>query len=79
MEAMNLTNAKPVGAPGWKDEVEEGVPLEGAEKTEYRALSARINYLTQDRPDIQFQAKEICRFMQNPTSADWAKVKRLGK
>ena len=45
VEAMNLTDAKPVGAPGWKDEVEEGVPLEGAERTEYRALSARASII----------------------------------
>ena len=76
---MDLINAKPVNTPGWKEEIEEGTPLEGAERTEYRAISARINYLAQDRPDIQFQAKEICRFMQNPTSSDWNKIKKLGK
>ena len=50
--------------PGWKEEVEDGELLEGEERTAYRALAARVNYLAQDRPDIQYQAKEICRQMQ---------------
>ena len=66
VEALELQNAKPVTNPGWKEEVEEGELLEGEERTAYRALAARVNYLAQDRPDIQYQAKEICRQMQNP-------------
>ena len=79
VEMLNLTNTKPVGSPGWKEEPDEGEPLEGEERTAYRALSARVNYLAQDRPDIQFAGKEICRFMQNPKSSDWMKLKKLGR
>ena len=32
--------------------------LHGSEVTRYRALAARINYLSQDRVDVQFAAKE---------------------
>ena len=31
------------------------------EATTYRALSARANYLAQDRPDVAFSTKELCR------------------
>ena len=31
------------------------------EATTYRALSARANYLAQDRPDVAFYTKELCR------------------
>ena len=79
VEMLNLTNTKPVGSPGWKEEPDEGELLEGEERTAYRALSARVNYLAQDRPDIQFAGKEICRFMQSPKSSDWMKLKKLGR
>ena len=35
--------------------------LDPEEATCFRALSARTNYLSQDRPDIAFAAKELCR------------------
>ena len=43
----------------------------------YRALAATGNYLSQDRTDIQFAAKEICRDMATPRPRSWKKVKRL--
>ena len=36
--------------------------------TSYRALSARCNYLAQDRTDISFTAKELCRDFAVPTA-----------
>ena len=35
--------------------------LTGEAATTYRALSARLNYLASDRPDLAFTAKELCR------------------
>ncbi len=32
-------------------------------ETLYRAIAARAKYLAQDRPDVQFAAKEVIRFM----------------
>ena len=40
-------------------------------------LAARLNYMAQDNPMIQFPAKEICRSMSNPSAQDFLKVKRL--
>ena len=43
------------------------------------AVVARANYLAQDRPDIQFATKEICRSMAKPTASGMAKMKRLAR
>ena len=45
--------------------------------TTYRALSARYNYIAQDRPDISFAAKELCRDFAAPTIRSWARLKRV--
>ena len=50
-----------------------------ADQTRYRAIAARANYLSADRPDIQFSAKEVCRFMADPTEMGMAALKRLGR
>jgi hypothetical protein len=43
----------------------------------YRSIVARANYLSQDRPDIRFTVKELCRRMARPTSSDWSRAKKL--
>jgi len=80
--SMNLSNANGVTTPGsHSSEVYVGDEehLRGHEATLFRALAARANYLGQDRPDIQFAAKEIARKMSSPTQGDWAKLKRLAR
>ena len=47
--------------------------------TEFRAPAARVNYLEQDRIDIQFPAKEVCRFVGSLTETSKAAVKRMGR
>ena len=51
--------------------------LEPRLHTAFRAAAARANYLSQDRPDVQFAAKEICRWMSKPTASSWEALKRL--
>ena len=70
--------SKGVSTPGIKVK-EEGLPLEAREATIYRANVARANYLSQDRSDIQFSVKELCRKMSAPTKSDWQKLKRLAR
>ena len=53
--------------------------LVGAEATRFRAVAARANYLSGDRPDIQYAVKEICRRMAKPVKGDWEKLIRLGR
>ena len=33
----------------------------------FRSVAARANYLSQDRPDMAYAVKEICRSMASPT------------
>ena len=58
---------------------DEEKPLEGKTATAFRAVSARINFLSVDRPDIQYCSKEASRCMANPTVGDWQKLKRIGR
>ena len=60
-----------VGDPHWNEELDPG------DARLFRALAARANYLSQDRADIQYAAKEACRHMAAPTRAAWGKLKRL--
>ena len=81
IEQLNLKEAKGVSSPGeeekrWEEEDNRQL-LEGAEARHYRELAARANYLAQDRIDIQFATKEICRGMCNPTRGDLKKLRRL--
>ena len=43
----------------------------------FRMLAARLNYMAQDSPAIQFAAKEVCRCMTKPACEDFVKIKRL--
>ena len=56
---------------------EEPLPLDQA--VMYRALVARANYLSQDRSDIAFAVKELCRSMSDPSESDWMMLKRLAR
>ena len=69
-----------MATPGQKLSIEQLVedkPL--PDLTLFRALAARANYLAQDRPDLQFAAKEVCRFMSAPTETSEGALKRLGR
>ena len=74
--------ANTVITPGERREVNEEDnerELVGQEATMFRALVARANYLAQDRTDIAFAVKELCRRMANPREGDWKGMKRLGR
>ena len=69
---------------GYKDEGErreESVPgeLSKEEVTVYRMLAARLNYMSQDDPSVQYPTKEICRTMSAPESEDFGVVKKLAR
>ena len=75
--------AKAVVTPGIKQEaetwLEDGEELCGQEASMFRAITARANYLSQDRSDIQFAVKEVSRAMSCPTAGDRKQLKRLGR
>ena len=43
-----------------KNDKEPVTELLGPDAAMYRAMTARANYLAQDRSDIQFAVKELC-------------------
>ena len=78
LEDMKLVSCKPNLTPGTKeDKTSEDTALEGEQVRTYRSVVARANYISQDRPDIKYSTKELCRKMQRPTTSDWACLKKL--
>jgi hypothetical protein len=55
------------------------VELVGADASSFRAVAARLNYLAQDSPEVQFAAKEVCRQMARPTVESWQKLKVVAR
>ena len=51
---------------GKKDEDSMRKRLDKTHEVKYRAGVARCNYMCQDRSDIQYQVKELCRCMSAP-------------
>ena len=47
--------------------------------SDYRAITARLNYLAQDRPDINFATMTVSTAMADPQPLDWMRLKRLGR
>ena len=80
IRGLNMQDAKGVKTPGedlkpWcEEEDEEALPIQDA--TPFRALAARANYLSPDRPDAQYAIKEICRGMASPQRGDLKKLMR---
>ena len=42
-------------------------------------MVARLNFVAQDRPDVQYATKEVCREMSAPTVGGLRKLKRLAR
>ena len=71
---------KAVATPGVKcmqSMVDQDKPLGEDMHTYFRGIAARANYLAADRPDCQFSAKDICRWMSSPTELAMSALKRL--
>ena len=83
LEGLGLAeDCNSVATPGLKpllEQLEKDQPLPASEVTGFRALAARANYLSADRIDLQFAAKEDCRFMSSPTETSVAAMKKLGR
>ena len=62
-----------------KEQLEGDKELEHGKQSPFRAVAARCNYLAADRPDLQFAAKEVCRWMASPTVSSLNALKRVGR
>lgn len=54
----------------------EDYELDAGEASEFRACVARLNFLGQDSPDLQFPAKELSKEMSRPRRSSWARLKK---
>ena len=83
VEQMGLTGAKGGSTAGEyekKHEVDDTAALLEKEKAAlFRSIAARATYLSQDRSDIMYATKEICRKMSSPTVGAWKSLKRLAR
>ena len=61
------------------DEEQGAEDLPADEVTSFRAVAARCMYLGQDRPDILFASKDVCRDMSRPSTRSWGRVTRIAK
>lgn len=84
VEKLGLSDCNGVTTPG-SDQTEKDAeqhaeePLDGEQATFFRGLAARCNYLSMDRPELQFSVKELCRDMSSPTKGSMIKLKRIGR
>ena len=67
------------GERDMKEEEGDSEPLSRAEAKEFRGLAARMNYLAQDSPDLQFPIKQVSREMANPTRGSWKRMKKVAR
>ena len=59
-----------------KEEPEDDHEMDAGEAREFRGLVARLNYLAQDSPDLQYPAKEISKHMARPHRGAWRQLKK---
>ena len=79
---LGLSSAKGSDTPGSKDaeeEPEEGEGLGADEMRQFRSVAARMNFVSQDRPETMYSCKEVCRDMANPTVQAMQKLRKLGR
>ena len=74
-----VSESRVVGTPSEKSGKfkEEAEDLNPTETTRYRGIVARMNYLGQDRSEIQYAIKEIGKDLAHPTSHSTIKAKRV--
>ena len=79
---LNLEGCRKTGTPGVKqtfEQLEKDQELPEHKHTAYRAVAARGNYVAADRPEMQYAAKEVCRWMAKPTESGAQALKRMGR
>ena len=73
--------SNPVGTPAVPDnhvalqERDSSECMDKHDASRYRAPSARLSYLSPDRPELQFAAKQASRCMATPRVSDWDLLK----
>ena len=82
-EQMGVTSGGGITTAGTPQEEaaseEAAVPLVGKDATMFRGVAARCNYLSLDRPDLQYAAKEVCSEMSSPNSQSVTKLRGIAQ
>ena len=85
IQSLGLAGGKGAATPGSttkldvRDESASNPLMAGQDATNYRAVTARLNFLAQDRTDIQHATKEVSRYMSAPRAGDMEGLKHIGK
>lgn len=58
---------------------EEDTYLDAEATSRYQSLAMRLNYIAQDRTDLQRTVRELAKGMQSPTERHWALLKRAAR
>ena len=66
LDGDGVKGAASPGVKATREQLDKDAPLDASKTTPYRAVVARANYLASDRPELQFSAKEVCRWMAAP-------------
>ena len=53
--------------------------LDASEAKRFRSLATTLNYMSSDRSDVQYAAKEVCKKMAKPTQGSWKRLKKAGR
>jgi hypothetical protein len=62
-----------------EDEEFEREEVDSYEATSFRGLVARVNFLSQDCPELQYPAKELSREMSSPKVGSWKRLKKVAR
>ena len=83
VNSLNLESAKRVTTPSVTKDLEKMLAtftqLDASRTRFYRSVVMRAAYLSQDRPDLSFSAKELARDMQRGTENSITNLKRFGR
>ena len=80
IKALGLEGASPAPTPGVAAKVETRIKdNEGSIDPMFRAVAARLNYLSRERPGITFATLKLCSNMSRPYAQDLKNMKRVGR
>ena len=81
IQELGLTRGKPVNTPILTENVDKfnETPLPAGEAQRYRSIAARLNFLAQGRPDLQFASRTVAKHMAAPMVGSMELLKRIGR
>ena len=77
LSGESKTVVSPVERSEGRPDEGDGVELQGEERRRFRSMAARLNYIGQDRSDIQYATRGVCAEMARPTEGGKKKIKRV--